>query len=69
VDQALRIDEVPKNDLTARLKKLTGLENPNSVTQLKAYLAKHGIFLNFLDKKGAAELILPPHKRLTKPLL
>jgi len=57
VDQALRIDEVSKNDLTARLKKLTGLENPNSVSQLKQYLADHGIVVDSLDKKEAAELI------------
>ena len=57
VEQALRIDEVSKNDLTARLKKLTGLENPNSVSQLKQYLADHGIVVDSLDKKGAVELI------------
>ncbi len=57
VDQALRIDEIAKNDLTARLKKLTGLENPNSVSQLKQYLADHGMVVDSLDKKAAAELI------------
>ena len=68
VDQALRIDEVSKNDLTARLKKLTGLENPNSVSQLKQYLADHGIVVDSLDKKGAAELIKTAPEDIAKVL-
>ena len=57
VRQALRIDEISKNDLTARLKDLTGLQNPNSVIQLKQYLAQHGIVVDSLGKKEAAEMI------------
>ena len=57
VRQALRIDEISKNDLTARLKDLTGLQNPNSVIQLKQYLADHGIVVESLGKKEAAEMI------------
>jgi len=57
VRQALRIDEISKNDLTARLKDLTGLQNPNSVIQLKQYLADHGILVESLGKKEAAEMI------------
>ncbi len=57
VRQALRIDEISKNDLTARLKDLTGLQNPNSVIQLKQYLADHGIVVDSLGKKEAAEMI------------
>ena len=69
VDQALRIDEVSKNDLTARLKKLTGLENPNSVSQLKQYLADHGIVVDSLDKKEAAELIKTAPADIAKVLM
>ena len=57
VRQALRIDEISKNDLTARLKDLTGLQNPNSVIQLKQYLADHGIVVESLGKKEAGEMI------------
>lgn len=32
VAQALRIDELSKTDLTAKMQKMTGLANPNSVT-------------------------------------
>ena len=57
VRQALRMDEISKNDLTARLRELTGIQNPNSVTQLKQYLADRGIAVPSLGKKEAAELI------------
>ena len=57
VRQALRMDEISKNDLTARLRELTGIQNPNSVTQLKQYLADRGIAVASLGKKEAAELI------------
>lgn len=69
VDQALRIDEISKNDLTARLKKLTGLENPNSVTQLKQYLADHGVVVDSLDKKRASELIKTAPADIAKVLM
>ena len=57
VRQALCIDEMSKNDLTARLKNLTGLQNPNSVIQLKHYLADRGIVVDSLGKKEADVLI------------
>ena len=57
VRQAIRMDELSKNDLTARLRELTGLENPNSVAQLKRYLADHGIQVDSLGRKEAEELI------------
>ena len=43
VRQALQIDELSKTDLTARMQKKTGLENPNSVIQMKDYLAENGM--------------------------
>ena len=57
VRQAIRIHEICQADLTRRLKTLTGLENPNSVAQLKQYLAGHGIVVETLGKKEAADLI------------
>ncbi len=57
VRQALRIDEISRNDLTGRLRELTGMQNPNSVMQLKQYLADHGIVVESLGKKEASELI------------
>ncbi len=56
-EQAICIDEISKNDLTARMQTLTGLENPNSVVQMKSYLAEKGIEADSLDKKSVQELM------------
>ena len=68
VRQALRMDELSRTDLTERLKALTGLENPNSVTQLKEYLAEHGIEAESLGKKEAAEMIKTVPEDIAKVL-
>ncbi len=57
VKEAIRIDAITKADLTEKLKRLTALDNPNSVVQLKQYLADHGIEVDSLGKKEAVELI------------
>lgn len=57
VTQALRIDELSKTGLTARLKRKTGLDNPNSVVQMKSYLSKKGMDVDSLGKKEVAAMI------------
>lgn len=57
VRQAIRIDEVSNTDLTAQMRELTDLENPNSVTQLKGFLSQKGIEAESLGKKDVAEMI------------
>ena len=57
VREALRIDELSKTDLTARMKKKTGLDNPNSVVQMKDYLAENGMEVESLGKKDVAAMI------------
>ena len=57
VDQALLIDARSKSDLVARLQAMTGLDNPNSVQQLKGYLAGRGIEADSLGKKEVAAMI------------
>lgn len=57
VRQALRIDELSKCDLTARMQKKTGLENPNSVVQMKDFLAENGMEVDSLGKKDVAAMI------------
>ena len=57
VDQALLIDARSKSDLKARLQAMTGLDNPNSVQQLKSYLADRGIEADSLGKKEVAAMI------------
>ena len=57
VRQAIRMDEVSKTDLMTRMKEMTGLENPNSVSQLKAYLEENGMEAESLGKKDVQEMI------------
>lgn len=57
VEQAISIDEQTKKDLMARMQKLTGLDNPNSVMQLKGYLADNGLETETLGKKDVATLL------------
>ena len=57
VQEALRIDELSKTDLTARMQKKTGLDNPNSVIQMKNYLAENGMEVESLGKKDVAAMI------------
>ena len=57
VREALRIDELSKTGLTARMQKKTGLDNPNSVIQMKDYLAENGMEVESLGKKDVAAMI------------
>lgn len=56
-EQAVHMDEAFKAEHSAEMKKLTGLENPNSISQLKAWLAARGIQAQSLDKKSMPELM------------
>lgn len=57
VEQAVRIDELIKADISEKMKSLTGLGNPNSVMQLKDWLAGNGIITESLGRKDVQELI------------
>ena len=57
VEQAISIDEQSRNDLTARMQKLTGLDNPNSVMQLKDYLSDNGLETESLGKKDVTAML------------
>ena len=57
VRQAIAIDARSRERLTAAMRGLTELENPNSVQQMKQWLADHGLETDTLGKKAVAELI------------
>ena len=57
VEQAIKIDEISNTDLTTQMQRLTDLENPNSVAQLKGFLVEKGIEAESLGKKDVAEMI------------
>ena len=62
VDQAISIDTRSREDLTEGMMRLTGLDNPNSVQQMKEWLKEHGMETDSLDKKAVREPLLtaPP---------
>ena len=57
VQQAIAIDARSRERLTDALQELTGLENPNSVQQMKQWLTDHGMETDTLGKKAVAELV------------
>ena len=57
VRQAIAIDERSRNELISAMREFTQLENPNSVQQMKDWLANNGLMTESLDKKAVAELM------------
>ena len=57
VHQAIAMDTRSRAELTAAMKKLTALDNPNSVQQMKDWLAANGLQTDTLGKKQVAELL------------
>lgn len=57
VQQAIAMDTRSREELTAAMKGMTALENPNSVQQMKQWLSDNGIETDSLDKKAVAELL------------
>jgi DNA polymerase len=57
VRQAISCDERSRVELTRFMRELTDLENPNSVAQVKAWLAEHGLETDTLGKAAVRELL------------
>ncbi len=57
VAQAIAMDGRSKSELSAAMKELTELENPNSVQQMKQWLSENGMETDSLDKKAVSELL------------
>lgn len=57
VKQAIDMDGRSRLQLTAAMKKLTELDNPNSVQQMKQWLADNGLETDTLGKKAVTELL------------
>lgn len=56
-DNAIKFTDKFKSELIAKIKSLTGIDNPNSTQQMSAWLEKEGISTDSLDKKSVADLI------------
>ena len=57
VEQAIACDLLLSETMTKKAYELTGLENPNSVSQLKTWLQERGIEIDSLGKKEVAAMI------------
>ena len=69
VRQAISMDARSKEKLTAQMRRLTDLENPNSVQQMKQWLADHGLEMDSLGKKEVAALLKTAPAPLSEVLL
>ena len=68
VNEAIEMDTRSRTELTSDIKKMTGLENPNSVQQMKQWLSNNGLETESLGKKVVAELIKTAPPELQKVL-
>ena len=68
VRKAITLDDLSRDELSAEMQQLTQMENPNSVAQMKQWLADHGMEVESLDKKAVKELLKTAPPELAKAL-
>lgn len=66
---AVEMSGVLSQDLKARMRDLTGLENPNSTAQLDLWLREHGVDMESLGKKDVAAVIDATDNPIIKEVL
>lgn len=64
VGNAILFDEQAKSSLSEKMKELTGLDNPNSVQQMRNWLFEHGLEMDSLGKKEVSAVL----KTASEPL-
>ncbi|MCR0265018.1 DNA polymerase [[Clostridium] innocuum] len=69
VENAIAFDAKSKAELTKRMQELTTLDNPNSVAQMKRWLADNGLEMDSLGKKEVAQAVKTAPKELAEVLL
>ncbi len=57
VKNAIHMDELSRSELSEKMRALTALENPNSVAQMKTWLAENGLETDTLGKKQVTALL------------
>lgn len=57
VEKAIDMDTRSRGELTEKMQKLTNLDNPNSVQQMKQWLSDNGMEVDSLGKKAVAALL------------
>lgn len=65
VEAAIEMDAKSRKELTDAMQKITELENPNSVSQMRMWLADNGLEMDTLGKKAVAAMLkeCPAHLR------
>ena len=69
VENAIRMDTLSRAELTEQMQRLTILENPNSVKQLKTWLTERGLEVESLGKKEVSALLRDAPPELAEVLL
>lgn len=68
VESAIKLDQDVKTHLMDELKHIAGLENPNSVLQMRSWLKEHGLEMESLGKKEVAKELKTVGKELAEVL-
>lgn len=68
VESAIKLDSDVKASLMQKLTEITGIENPNSVLQMRNWLSEHGLEMESLGKKEVAKEIKTASKELAEVL-
>lgn len=68
VNSAICMDSQSRSELTEAMKKITELDNPNSVAQMKIWLSDNGLETDTLGKKAVAEMLKTAPPELSEAL-
>jgi DNA polymerase len=68
VGNAIEMDSLSRHELVSRMKELTDLENPNSVSQVKTWLAENGLEVDSLGKKDIIAALLDAPREIKEVL-
>lgn len=69
VDTAIRMDAASRQGLMDDMRRITELENPNSVTQMRSWLADNGLETDTLGKKAVNEMLKTAPPELADALI
>ena len=69
VDTAIRMDAVSRQELMDDMRRITELENPNSVSQMRSWLADNGLETDTLGKKAVNEMLKTAPQELADALV
>lgn len=69
VKRCITLDAETRDSLTASMRELTELDNPNSVAQMKSWLSDNGVETDTLGKKAVAALIGETEGNVSEVLL